>query len=210
MIYASLIAIQQDDLKRLVAYSSIAHIGLMCLAVFATTETGLQGVMIQMFNHGINIIALWIVVELIERQLGTRKISELGGLAQKAPSLAILLVIVSLANIALPLTNAFVGEFLMFSGIYTSTVTSYNVVFTVAAGISIILSAVYMLNMIQKVFFGSTNALTENAKDIQLNEKVILASIVILIIVVGVYPQPALELTKTTVHTIIEKMNFKF
>ncbi len=209
MIYASLSAIQQDDLKRLVAYSSIAHIGLMCLAVFATTETGLQGVMIQMFNHGINIIALWIVVELIERQLGTRKISELGGLAQKAPSLAILLVIVSLANVALPLTNAFVGEFLMFSGIYTSTATTYNVVFTVTAGISIILSAVYMLNMIQKVFFGNTNALTENAKDIKWNEKAILAVIVIMIVVVGVFPQPALELTKTTVHAILEKMNYK-
>jgi len=209
MIYASLIAIQQDDLKRLVAYSSIAHIGLMCLAVFATTETGLQGVMIQMFNHGINIIALWIVVELIERQLGTRKISELGGLAQKAPTLAILLVIVSLANVALPLTNAFVGEFLMFSGIYSSTATTYNVVFTVTAGLSIILSAVYMLNMIQKVFFGNTNALTENAKDIRWNEKAILAVVVIMIVVIGVFPQPALELTKTTVQAILEKMNYK-
>src|SRR5579871_792778 len=206
MIYASLIAIQQDDLKRLVAYSSIAHIGLMCLAVFATTETGLQGVMIQMFNHGINIIALWIVVDLIERQLGTRKISELGGLAQKAPALAILLVIVSLANVALPLTNAFVGEFLMFSGIYTSTATTYNVVFTVVAGISIILSAVYMLNMIQKVFFGNTNSLTDKATDINWNEKLVLAALVIIILVVGVYPQPALELTKTTVETILTKM----
>ena len=210
MIYASLIAMQQDDLKRLVAYSSIAHIGLMCLAVFATTQIGLQGVMIQMFNHGINIIALWIVVYLIERQLGTRKISELGGLAQKAPALAILLVIVSLANIALPLTNAFVGEFLMFSGIYTSTATAYNVVFTVTAGVSIILSAVYMLNMIQKVFFGNTNQLTERAKDIQWNEKIILGAIVIIIVVVGVYPQPALELTRATVETILAKMNYKF
>ena len=181
----------------------------MCAAIFAQNKIGLEGVMIQMFNHGINIIALWIVVELIERQLGTRKISELGGLAQKAPSLAILLVIVSLANVALPLTNAFVGEFLMFSGIYTSTATTYNVVFTVTAGISIILSAVYMLNMIQKVFFGNTNALTENAKDIKWNEKAILAVIVIMIVVVGVFPQPALELTKTTVHAILEKMNYK-
>ena len=210
MIYASLIAIRQDDLKRLVAYSSIAHISLMCLAVFATTQIGLQGVMIQMFNHGINIIALWIVVDLIERQMGTRKISELGGLAQKAPALAILLVIVALANVALPLTNAFVGEFLMFSGIYTSTATKYNVVFTVTAGISIILSAVYMLNMIQKVFLGGTNALTEKAKDIQWNEKIILGAIVILIVVIGIYPQPVLELTKTTVEGILAKMSYKF
>jgi NADH-quinone oxidoreductase subunit M len=81
MLYASLIAIQQDDLKRLVAYSSIAHIGLMCASLFAETQSGMQGVMIQMFNHGINIIGLWIVIELIERQFGTRKISQLGGLA---------------------------------------------------------------------------------------------------------------------------------
>ncbi len=209
MIYASLIAIRQDDLKRLVAYSSIAHMGLMCLAVFATTQIGMQGVMIQMFNHGINIIGLWIVVDLIERQFHTRKISELGGLAQKAPTLAILLVIVALANVALPLTNAFIGEFLLFSGVYTSAATSYNVVFTVTAGISIILSAVYTLNMIQKVFFGNTNRLTEKARDIRLNEKIILASIVVIIVVVGVYPKPVLELTRDTVQMIIGKMTYK-
>jgi NADH-quinone oxidoreductase subunit M len=209
MIYASLIAMQQDDLKRLVAYSSIAHIGLMCLAIFATTKTGMQGVMIQMFNHGINIIGLWIVVNLIERQFHTRKISELGGLAQKAPVLAILLVIVALANVALPLTNAFIGEFLMFSGIYSSTATAYNVVFTVAAGICIILSAVYTLNMIQKVFYGNTNALTQNAKDIYFSEKIILSALVVIILVIGVYPQPILDLTKNFVETIITKMNYK-
>jgi NADH-quinone oxidoreductase subunit M len=209
MIYASLVAIRQDDLKRLVAYSSIAHIGLMCLAIFATTTTGLQGVMIQMFNHGINIIGMWIVVDLIERQFHTRKISELGGLAQKAPTLAILLVIVALANVALPLTNAFIGEFLLFSGVFSSTATSYNVVFTVVAGLSIILSAVYTLNMIQRVFFGDTNALTEKGKDIRLNEKWVLVAIVVLILVVGIYPKPVLDLTKDTVETILTKMNYK-
>lgn len=82
----------------------------MCAAAFAQNETGFQGVMIQMFNHGINIIGLWIVVEITERQLGTRKISELGGIAQKAPALATFLVIIAFANIALPLTNAFPGN----------------------------------------------------------------------------------------------------
>ena len=209
MIYASLIAIRQDDLKRLVAYSSIAHIGLTCLAIFATTTSGMQGVMIQMFNHGINIIGLWIVIDLIERQLGTRKISELGGLAQKAPGLAILLVIVALANVALPLTNAFVGEFLLFSGVFASKATQYNVVFTVVAAVTIILSAIYTLNMIQRVFYGNTNALTEKAKDIRLNEKIVLAAIVVLIVVIGVYPKPMLNLTKETVDLIITKMNYK-
>ena len=87
----------------------------------------MQGVMIQMFNHGINIIGLWIVVELIERQFGTRKMSELGGLAQKAPALAILLVLIALANIALPLTNAFVGEFMMFNGHISVHVTMVTI-----------------------------------------------------------------------------------
>jgi len=206
MIYASLLAMRQDDLKRLIAYSSIAHIGLMCLAVFATSESGLQGVMIQMFNHGINIIGLWIVVELIERQFGTRKMSELGGLAQKAPVLAIMLVVVALANVALPLTNAFIGEFLMFNGVFNSTVSKYNVVFAVLALITIILSAVYTLSMIQKVFFGNTNTLTSTGKDMNGNEKLALSIIVVLILVIGVYPKPFMELTQGTVDTILSRM----
>ena len=209
MIYASLVAMQQDDLKRLVAYSSIAHIGLMCLAIFATHQTGVQGVMIQMFNHGINILGLWIVVDIIERQFHTRKISEVGGLAQKAPGLAILLVIVALANVALPLTNAFVGEFMMFSGVYASTATGYHVVFTVVAAISIILSAVYMLNMIQKVFYGETNALTEKAIDLKRNERFVLGVLVIIILAVGIFPKPMLDLSKDTVEAVINKMIYK-
>ena len=209
MIYASLVAIKQDDLKRLVAYSSIAHMGLMCLAIFATDASGMQGVMIQMFNHGINILGMWIVVDLIERQFHTRKISQLGGLAQKAPGLAILLVIVALANVALPLTNAFVGEFLLFSGVFASAATQYNVVFTVVAGLTIILGAVYTLNMIGKVFFGNTNTLTDKGVDIKMNEKIVLAAIVIIIVFVGVYPKPVLELTKETADFILTKMNYK-
>jgi len=205
ILYSSLIAIQQNDLKRLIAYSSIAHMGLMCLAIFTETRIGMQGVFIQMFNHGINIIGLWIGVELIERQFGTRKISELGGIAQKAPAMAILFVIIALANIALPLTNAFVGEFLMFTGIFSSTITHYNILLTVVAGISIILAAVYTLNMIRKVFYGNTNSLTENTQDIRKNEKIILAVIVAAIFVMGIYPKPFFEMTNSIVDAIIGK-----
>lgn len=206
MIYASLIAMRQDDLKRLVAYSSIAHMGLMCLAIFATDSMGMQGVMIQMFNHGVNIIGLWIVVELIERQFKTRKMSELGGLAQKAPALAVLLVIVALANVALPLTNAFVGEFLMFAGVFNSAVTKYNIVFAAAAAVTIILSAVYTLNMLQKVLYGPTSNITVIGHDIRFNEKFILLVLVVLILWVGVYPKPMLQLTESTVDTILSRM----
>jgi NADH-quinone oxidoreductase subunit M len=206
MVYASLVAMRQDDLKRLIAYSSIAHVGLMCLAIFATNSMSMQGVMIQMFSHGINIIGLWVVVHLIESQFGTRKMSELGGIAQKAPALAILLVIVSLANVALPLTNAFIGEFLMFAGLFNSNVSDYNKIFTVAAIITIILSAVYTLNMLQKVLFGNTNVLTEKSRDIRFNETLVLSIIVVLIIAFGVYPKPMLDLTQSTVDTILSRM----
>jgi NADH-quinone oxidoreductase subunit M len=209
MIYASLIAIRQDDLKRLVAYSSIAHIGLMCVTIFSLNNIGMQGVMIQLFNHGINIIGLWIAVELIERQFGTRKLSELGGLAQKAPALALLFVIIALANIALPLTNAFVGEFLMFTGIFNSIATHYNVWLTVFAGICIILAAVYTLNLIRKVFYGNISGPVANAKDIRLNEKLVLGVIVILIFWMGIYSQPFLNVTKNVstdiTNTILER-----
>jgi len=198
MIYASLIAIKQDDIKRLIAYSSIAHIGLMCAAIFANNQIGLQGVMIQMFNHGINVIGLWIVANAIEQQLHTRKFSELGGLAQTSPVLAILLVVMALANIALPLTNAFVGEFLMFNGLF-----QFNVWMAVIAGTSIILAAVYTLNMIQKIFYGKTVAATEHAVDISSSVKWTLIFLVIVVLILGVYPQPLINLTKDTVNAIV-------
>jgi NADH-quinone oxidoreductase subunit M len=207
MIYASLLAWRQDDMKRLIAYSSIAHLGLMVVAIFSMSEIGMQGVMLQMFNHGINILGLWVVVEILERKYGTRKLSELGGLAQKAPAMAILFVVVALANIALPLTNAFVGEFMMFTGIFTSPVSSYEMITVPAAGITIILGAIYTLRMIQKVIYGNTNALTETGTDIGVNEKLVLGIIVILILAVGVYPQPFLDLTKDTTNFILNKEN---
>lgn len=203
MIYASLIAIQQNDIKRLVAYSSIAHIGLMCVAIFSENKLSMQGVMIQMFNHGINIIGLWIVVEIIERQFGTRKLSELGGLAQKAPAMAIMFVIVALANIALPLTNAFVGEFLMFSGIFSSDVTKFGIAYTVLAGLCIILAAIYTLNMIRRIFYGESTGLINQAVDLKLSEKLALGIIVVLIFWWGVYPQPVLNSTNEITESIL-------
>ena len=190
MIYASLIAIRQDDVKRLVAYSSIAHIGLMSAVLFSLKTIGWNGVLIQMFNHGINVIGLWIVADAIEQKLGTRKFSELGGLAQKAPVLAILLVVLAFANVALPLTNAFVGEFLMFNGLF-----QYNFWIAGVAGISIILGAVYTLNMVQKIFYGQLAPATQNALEIKGNVQFVLIILVVVIIGFGVYPQPMIDLT---------------
>ncbi len=201
MLYASLIAIRQNDMKRLIAYSSIAHVGLMCAALFSNQQVGMQGVLIQMFNHGINIIGLWIVADAIEKQFGTRKFSELGGLGQRAPTLAILFVVLCLANVALPLTNAFVGEFLMFNGLFR-----YNPVMAGIALIAIILAAVYTLNMIQKIFYGNTVALTANAHDSSFNINAALVILVIVVIVFGIYPQPMLNLAQESAKMFIAKI----
>jgi NADH-quinone oxidoreductase subunit M len=186
--------------KRLVAYSSIAHIGLMAASIFTMNKVSMEGMLVQMFNHGINIIGLWIVVYLVEQQTGIRKISQLGGLAQKAPVLAIMLVVVALANIALPLTNAFVGEFMMFAGLYT-----FNPWYAAAAGLSIIFAAVYTLNMIKSIFYGNVNGATAGFRDILLHERVILAVIVVAILIVGVYPAPMFDMVRSTSDMIMAK-----
>jgi len=198
MIYASLIAIRQDDMKRLVAYSSIAHIGLMAATMFTGDKSGLQGVIFQMFAHGVNIIGLWIVVDVIEQQLGTRKFSELGGLAQKAPTLAILFVVMAFANIALPLTNSFVGEFLMFNSVF-----HHSIVLGAVACISIILAAVYTLWMVQKVFYGEVTNTGAMNVSVPGNTRLMLAILVAVVIIFGVYPQPMLTLSGDIVTKII-------
>lgn len=198
MVYASILAMQQDDIKRLVAYSSIAHIGLMSAALFVNNQSGLEGAIIQFFSHGVNVLGMWIVVDLIEQQFGTRKMSELGGIAQKAPTLTIMLVIVALANVALPLTNAFVGEFLMFNGLF-----KFNVWYAAVGGLSIILSAVYTLKMIQKVFYGESNATTAGTTDIGWMPKIALSVIVAAIFIMGVFPKPVFALMNDTVTAVL-------
>jgi NADH-quinone oxidoreductase subunit M len=200
MIYASLIAIRQDDIKRLIAYSSIAHIGLMSAAIFSADKTALEGVMLQMFNHGINVIGLWIIADIIEQQLGTRKMSEMGGLAQKAPAMAMLFVVMAFANVALPLTNAFIGEFLMFSGLFR-----VNMIIAAIAGVSIILAAVYTLNMVQKVIYGELGETAIQSTEIKLNVKLALVLIALAIIALGIYPQPMINLTNDSVAGLIIK-----
>jgi NADH-quinone oxidoreductase subunit M len=203
IIYASCIAIMQSDLKRLIAYSSIAHIGLMSAAIFANNEQSMQGVMVQMFNHGINIIGLWMLVEVIQNRINTKNLNEMGGIATYAPKLAIALVIVSFANIALPLTNGFIGEFLMFSGLF-----QYNPWFAAIAGVAVILAAVYMLRMLQKVIFGEANAQTAAIVDLKAGEMFAIGVVIAVIFVLGFYPKPLLELVNTT-SLLVNAINFK-
>ena len=193
IVYASLIAMVQSNIKRLVAYSSIAHMGLMCAAAFSGTELSNHGLMVQMFNHGINITAMWVIVNMVENRYGTQDFKKMGGLASTAPGIAIALVIISFANIALPLTNGFIGEFMLFTGIFQSA-SQYHIVFMAVAGLGIILGAVYTLSMVQKVAYGENNSGV--AAVAKMNGAELTAIIVLLafIIGLGVFPQPLLDL----------------
>ena len=200
ILYASFIAIRQDDIKRLIAYSSIAHIGLMNAAIFSHHQIGIQGAMFQLFSHGINVLGLWIIADIIEQQTGTRSMQQMGGLAKKQPTLAILLVGFALANIALPLTNAFVGEFLMFNSLF-----QYNVWVGAAAGVSIILAAIYTLNMVQKVAYGEVSTQINQMQTINKPAQIVLIVLLIIVFVTGVFPQPLFDLTADSLQQIIVK-----
>jgi NADH-quinone oxidoreductase subunit M len=204
MIYASVIALYQDNIKKLIAYSSIAHIGLMAAGAFTLKAVAIEGLILQMFSHGVNILALWVVADIIERQTGVTKISALGGIAKKAPTLTIFLVIAAFANIALPLTNAFVGEFMIFNGLY-----QFKPWIAALAGVSIILSAVYTLNMIKHVFYGEPAAAVSGFGDISKVQVLVLSVLTILIFFVGIYPGPAFEILSESVPNIIKKYNPK-
>ena len=200
MLYASFIAIKQDSIKKLIAYSSIAHIGLMAAGAFTLKSVAINGVFIQMFNHGINIVGLWLIADLIERQTGVSKISALGGVAKKAPVLSIFMVIIAFANIALPLTNAFVGEFMIFNGLY-----QMKPWIAALAGVSIILSAIYTLNMVKNVFYGEVATAVESYVDISKVQVGLLTVITLLIFIFGVYPTPFFSMISETVGLILNK-----
>ena len=198
IVYASLIAIRQDDLKRFVAYTSIAHLGLVAAGAMALNSQAMQGAMIQMVSHGINIVGLFIIIQVIEIRTKTTSISELGGIALKAPRLAVIFMIILLGSLALPLTNGFVGEFLILLGLF-----KYYWLYAAVAGLTIILSAVYMLWMYQRVMLGNTNTVTENFTDLSWKEMIPLIGIVIMVLWIGVAPGMFMKLAENGAGQII-------
>ncbi|KQM74937.1 NADH dehydrogenase [Pedobacter sp. Leaf216] len=204
IVYASIIAFTQKDAKRLVAYSSIAHVGLISAGIFAFNQQGMQGAMVQMLSHGINVVGLFFVLDIIFSRVKTNKIEELGGIAKVAPQLAITFLIIVLGTVALPGTNGFIGEFLLLMGVY-----NYGIWAAAIAGLTIIFGAVYMLRMYQNVMLGETNSLTITFTDIKGTEKLVLYTICALIIILGVYPKPVLHLTEASVQHLLEQVNQK-
>ncbi len=203
IIYASIIAVKQSDIKRLVAYSSIAHVGLIAAGILAWNKAGVQGGIIQMLNHGINVVGLFFIVDLLERRLGTRSLADMGGIAKSAPKFATLFLIIVLGSVAVPLTNGFPGEFLLLNGIW-----NYNFWLGVLAGLTIIFGAVYMLRAYGLVIFGETNAETANFKDVDTREFLVLGIIAGLVIVLGFFPQSILGLSEISVDRILGAVQF--
>lgn len=202
VVYASCIALVQKDFKRLIAYSSIAHVGLISAGIFSLTLQGIEGGMIQMLSHGINVVGLFFIAEILMERLKTRDLADLGGIRLSAPAFSTFFLIVLLASIALPLTNGFVGEFLLINGIF-----QYSTWMAAVSGLTIILGAVYMLSAYQKIALGKPNKLTEKFADLTPTEKWVLIPLVLMIFWIGVYPgyflgiaEPSIKALRDVIH----------
>src|SRR6266498_3055410 len=203
IIYGALVAMVQPDVKRLVAYSSVSHMGFVVLGLFSFTEMGMQGALYQMLNHGVSTGALFIFVGFIYERRHTRMITDFGGLATPMPWFATFFVIASLSSIGLPFLNGFVGEFLIMIGAWTSTAIAHSWIATMLAGTGVIWAAVYMLWMLQRVVFGRVSN-PENAKlrDLNAREIGLLIPLLLLMLFMGVYPRPFLDRSKTSVEAV--------
>lgn len=199
IIYASIIAIQQDNIKRLLAYSSLAHVGLISAGVFTSSKLGIEGAVVQMISHGINVVGLFFAAEIIQRRTSTLDIGALGGIRSQAPWFSTYFLIIVLGSIALPLTNGFIGEFLLLFSVW-----QYSTWIGVLAATTIILGAVYMLRMYQRAMLGTENVTTQNFKDLSFSEHLTFLPLVIMVFVLGVFPQPIINIVKPVITSIIE------
>ena len=203
IIYGALVAMVQPDVKRLVAYSSVSHMGFVVLGLFSFTELGMQGALYQMLNHGVSTGALFLFVGFIYERRHTRLISEFGGLAKPMPWFSTLFVIASLSSIGLPFLNGFVGEFLILIGTWTSRAVSHSWIVTMLAATGVIWAAVYMLWMLQRVVFGKiTNPENAALPDLNTRELGLMLPLLLLMLFMGVYPRVFLDRSKLSVETI--------
>jgi NADH-quinone oxidoreductase subunit M len=189
----------KKDFKYLIAYASIAHMGLISAGIFAANMQSLQGSMVEMLSHGINTVGLFFVYDIIYKRMHTSEMSKLGGIRGVESRFAFMFFIIVLSNVALPFTNGFIGEFLLILGVFQT-----NMLAASFAGLSIILGAVYMLRAYQKMMLGETNSLTSHFPKLEKQELITLSIIVILIVVMGVYPKPILDITESSIQTLLK------
>jgi len=198
IIYGAIVAAMQKDLKRLVAYSSVAHLGFIVVGTFALTSQGLTGGVLQMVNHGISTGALFLLVGMIYDRRHTRLIAELGGLQKVAPILAGVFMVVMLSSIGLPALNGFVGEYLILLGSFVTRRW-----WTVVAASGVILAAVYLLWAYQRVFQGTPNEENAATPDLNLADGLVLAPLLVAIVFLGVYPKPVLDRIEPSVDKLV-------
>jgi NADH-quinone oxidoreductase subunit M len=206
IVYGALMSFVQKDMTRLVAYSSVSHLGFVMLGMMAITAEGLTGSVYQMLNHGVSTGGLFLLVGMLYERRHTRLISEYGGLAKQVPWIATVFLVVTLSSIGLPGTNGFVGEFLILSGTWLSRLRSPGW-YAALGATGVVLGAVYMLVLMQKVFFGkNTNPENHHLPDFSVREACVMAPIVVLILVMGLVPQPFLVQAKPSVDRLIVRM----
>jgi NADH-quinone oxidoreductase subunit M len=208
ILYGALVAWRQDDVKRLVAYSSVAHMGFVMLGLFAGTQAGVQGALLTMINHGISTGALFLLVGVIYDRRHTRAVREFGGLAKVMPIYAAVFVIMTLSSIGVPGTNGFVGEFMVIIGTFVSgPLGRHGQLQAVLAALGVILAAVYMLSVVQKMFFGPlSNPKNRGLADLNVRESVALAPLVALVFVIGLFPSLLLSRMTESTDAVIERL----
>ncbi len=205
ILYGALMSLVQADMKRLVAYSSVSHLGFVMLGLMAMSEPGLTGGVYQMLNHGVSTGALFLLVGVLYERRHTRLVSEYGGIAKQVPWIATVFVVVTLSSIGLPGTNGFVGEFLILAGTWVSRLPS-AALFAAMGALGVILGAVYMLLLVEKVFFGKLrNEHNRHLPDLSAREAFVLAPMVVLIAVMGLSPQPFLAPAKPAVDRLVKR-----
>ena len=202
MVYGAWIALAQKDIKALVAYSSISHLGFIVLGIFALNGEGIEGSVLQMFNHGIIASALFLIVGFIESRMGTRNLGELGGLSKSMPVLYGVFMLVMLAALGLPGLNGFVGEFLILMGVWTShLLAGLASILVLMGGLSIVFASVYMLYMFQGSM--QEKPTVENNSDISSSEFKLLLPACILILLIGLYPKPIIDRVSPSVESLL-------
>lgn len=211
VVYGALIAIVQNDAKRLIAYSSLSHVGLIAAGIFASalltvngtfTIEGGDGAMVQTFAHGINVVGLFYCADILTKRFKTRDIREMGGFARVAPKFAVLFMIILFGSLGVPLTNGFIGEFILIKSVF-----DYSTLLGILSGITIILAAVYLLRFYAKAMFGKgKEEVLATAKDLSNVEFTVLASLSVFVIIFGIFPQSILDLVNSSLKFIYLSM----
>jgi NADH-quinone oxidoreductase subunit M len=213
ILYGAIVAFAQNDAKKLVAYSSVSHMGYIVLGIFSLNQLGLQGALLQMINHGLSTGALFLLVGMIYEQTHTRELSVYGGLWKITPVFGTFMLIVALSSMGLPGLNGFVGEFTILLGAFGSPYFFHSHWTTALAALGVIMAAVYILYMFQKMFLGPEGSIVEEVKkhghalrDLNWREIATIVPLLALIFWIGLYPRPFFELMAPAVNKLVEAL----